>query len=79
MRQRYIRVPAERRDTVAALMVSGVVAAGVGAVTFYLTRVLLAREPLDAGPPRLSEEGTDAPSGDRPLLAGDVAQSRGGA
>ena len=47
MRRRYIRVPAERKDDVAALVVSGALAACVGAVTFYLTRVLLAREVLE--------------------------------
>ena len=46
MSPRYIRVPAERRDTVAALLASGAVAACVGAVTFYFARLLLAREAL---------------------------------
>ena len=46
MKQRYVRVPPRRQDTVGALMASGIVAAGVGAVTFYLTRLFLAREPL---------------------------------
>ena len=48
MRRRYIRVPAERRDNVVALIASGAVAACVGAVTFYFTRMLLAREALEA-------------------------------
>ena len=46
MRQRYIRNEPERRDDVAAAMVAGALAAGVGAVTFYLARLLLAREPV---------------------------------
>jgi len=46
MRKRYIRNEPERRDDVAAAMVAGALAAGVGAVTFYLARLLLAREPV---------------------------------
>ncbi len=49
MRRRYIRVPPERKDTVAAALVSGAVAACVGAVTFYLTRMLFSREELGPG------------------------------
>jgi len=48
MRRRWIRVRPERRENVGALMAAGVVATGVGALTFYLTRLLLAREPVDA-------------------------------
>jgi len=46
-----VSVPPERGDVVAAALVSGAVALAVCAVTFYLTRTLLAREPLepDAG------------------------------
>ena len=54
MKQRYIRNEPERRDDVAAAMVAGALAAGVGAVTFYLARLLLAREPVpktDVGEP----------------------------
>ena len=47
----WIRVPPERGDTARALLTAGVVAAGAGVVTFYLTRLLLARE-------RLSPEGS---------------------
>lgn len=50
MSQEWIRVPPEPRDTVAAGIVAGAVAAGVGLVTFYLLRTFLAREPLK-GPP----------------------------
>jgi len=42
----WIRRPPEARDTAAAFVLAGVAAVGVGAVTFYLTRLLLAREPL---------------------------------
>lgn len=66
MSRRYIRVPAERKDTVAALMASGAVAACVGAVTFYVTRLFLARESL-------------APEDDeRPLLPPGDDNERGG-
>jgi len=54
VRQRYIRVPAERKDDVAALLAAGTMAACVGAVTFYFTRMLLAREPLGPEEERLS-------------------------
>lgn len=43
----WIRVPPRARDTFAASLVAGVVAAGVGLVTFYLARTILAREPLE--------------------------------
>ena len=65
MRRRYIRVPAERKDDVAALVVSGALAACVGAVTFYLTRTFLARELLEP------EEG-------RPSLASGDDEEEGG-
>lgn len=57
MRRRWIRVRPERRDDVGALVAAGVVAAGVGAVTFYLARLLLAREPVDTHRPHGSESG----------------------
>ena len=59
-RRRWIRVPPERKHAVASLFVSGAVAAGVGLVTYYVTRTLLAREPLE-GPP-----GTQVAASDRP-------------
>lgn len=65
MRRRYIRVPAEKKDTVAALMVSGALAACVGAVTFYFTRMLFARELLEV------EE-------DRPQLTAGEGEEQGG-
>ena len=54
MSRRWIPAPAEPKDTVAAALVSGALAAGVGVVTFYLVRTILARESLDA------EEGSTA-------------------
>jgi len=52
MRRRWMPVRPERGDVVAAALVSGAVGLVVGAVTFYLTRTLLAREPLEPGPGR---------------------------
>jgi hypothetical protein len=43
---RYIRTPPERRDDVAAALVSAALGVGVGVVAFYFMRLLLAREPL---------------------------------
>ena len=59
MRRRYIRVPAERKDNARALIVSGSLAACVGAVTFYFTRMFLAREALEP-----EEERPSLPPGD---------------
>jgi hypothetical protein len=62
MSETWIRVPPERGDTVAAGVVAGAVAAGVGLVTFYLVRTLLAREPLSGGAPppaRVARGGRD--------------------
>lgn len=47
MTERWIRVRPSTGDTVAAGVVAGALAAGVGLVTFYVLRTLLAREPLD--------------------------------
>jgi hypothetical protein len=57
MRRRWIRVRPERRDDVGALLAAGVVAAGLGAVTFYVSRLFLAREPVDSHRPQDSESG----------------------
>lgn len=43
----WIRVPPRARDTFAASLLAGFVAAGAGLFTFYLARTMLAREPLD--------------------------------
>ena len=46
MRHRYVRREPERRETLVAALVSGVVAAGVGVATFYLARLVLARDAM---------------------------------
>ena len=46
MRTRYLRTEPGKRETWSAAAVSLAVAAGVGAVTFYLTRLILAREAI---------------------------------
>lgn len=48
MRKRWIRVRPSGKDEAGALLTAGVLAASVGAVTFYLTRLFLAREPVDS-------------------------------
>ena len=53
MSPRYIRTPLRREHEVAAALLSGALAAGVGVVTFYLVRLVLSREPLDAERPEL--------------------------
>ncbi len=45
-----------------SLLAAGVVAASVGAVTFYLTRLFLTREPVDSH--RLQRADPGAPSGE---------------
>ena len=67
MRRRYIRVPAEPKDNARALVVSGALAACVGVVTFYFTRMFLAREALEPEGEPLS------------LPAGDDEEQGGGA
>jgi len=59
MRRRFIRREPDRKETAAAALVSGVLAAGVGLVTFYFVRLLLARD--ETGTPELSPPG---PSGE---------------
>ena len=62
MSRRWIRVPPEKGDTLAAAIVSGAIATGVALVTFYLVRTLLARESIEpelgraAIPPRARRE-----------------------
>lgn len=43
---RYLRNRPDRGEDRRALVISSAAAAGVGIVTFYFTRLLLAREPL---------------------------------
>jgi len=45
----WIRVPPEPRQALAAGVVAGVVALGAAAVTFYIVRLVLAREPVSGG------------------------------
>ncbi len=52
-RRRWIEVPITKEQTVQAGLMSGIVAVGAGVLTFYVTRMLLAREPLDAPPGRV--------------------------
>lgn len=50
MKRRFVRREPERKDTLAAAVVSGVLAAGVGVVAFYFVRLILAREEMgDSG------------------------------
>jgi hypothetical protein len=44
MTLRYLRNEPSRKDSTAAAVVSGVLAASVGLVTFYFVRLFLARE-----------------------------------
>ncbi|MGY8798960.1 MAG: hypothetical protein ACKVG4_09280 [Longimicrobiales bacterium] len=43
---RYLRNRPTRSENVRAAVVSSAIAAGVGVVTFYFARMLLAREPV---------------------------------
>ena len=53
---RWIRLRPGRRETVGAALASGAVAACVGAVTFYLARLFLSREPIGPAEP---DDSTD--------------------
>ncbi len=44
MSPRYIRNEPDRRDTAAAALASGLLAAAVGVVVFYFLRLFLARD-----------------------------------
>ena len=46
MSPRYLRVPPTRRNEVTAALIAGALAAAVGLVTFYVSRLLLSRSPL---------------------------------
>jgi hypothetical protein len=48
MTPRHLRKTAGRKENVAAAVISGTLAAGVGLVAFYFTRLFLSREPVDA-------------------------------
>jgi len=47
---RWIRTPPERRDDVAAALLAGALALGVGAAAFWVTRLFLARDRLPEEP-----------------------------
>lgn len=47
----WIPVPPRRSDTAAAAVASIAVAAGAAALTFWVVRTLLSREPLELRPP----------------------------
>ena len=54
----WIRVPPDGGDRARALIAAGALAAGVGLITFYLTRLMLARERLgEGGPPGRTDPG----------------------
>ena len=61
MKRRWIRVPPERGDNVRSALVAGVLAAGVGVVTFWVVRLFQAREPLGGAPPTVREEPSREP------------------
>jgi len=64
MSARWIRTPPEARDDVAAALVAGTLAVGVGLAAFWITRLFLARERLpDAPAERAGTRSTDAPEG----------------
>lgn len=44
MSRRFLRRKPDRKETTSAAVVSGVLAAGVGLVTFYFVRLFLARD-----------------------------------
>jgi hypothetical protein len=48
---RYLRQRPNRRENLEATLISGALAAGIGLVTFYFVRLILARETIerDAG------------------------------
>ncbi len=47
MRSRWIRNRPDLREDLGAGIVAATLALGVGLATFYVTRLLMAREPLD--------------------------------
>lgn len=60
MKRRFVRRQPEVRDTVGAALVSGAVAVGVGLVSFYFVRLLLAREEVgESRPTALPEPSAD--------------------
>lgn len=50
MKRRWVRVTASRADNMRSGLAAGMLAAGVGIATFYVVRLVLAREPLGESP-----------------------------
>jgi len=71
---RYRRAPLSREDSIASVATSVVVGAGAALVTYYLTRLLLSREPL---PGRVATE-VGSPSSPEALPAPARADASGG-
>ena len=63
MRRRYARGRPDRQATLGAALVSGALATCVGLVTFYLARLLMAREPI--GDPEPQEDRAASPDSSR--------------
>ncbi|MHB1192749.1 MAG: hypothetical protein ACYC6F_06845 [Longimicrobiales bacterium] len=64
MSARWIRTPPEPHDDVAAALVAGALAVGVGLAAFWITRLFLARERLPEEPAeRLRTRSVGAPEG----------------
>jgi hypothetical protein len=64
MSARWVRTPPERRDDVAAVLVAGALAVGVGLAAFWITRAFLARERLPEAPTaRPGSRNHEAPQG----------------
>lgn len=61
MSPRYLRNEPDRKENITAALISGILAAGVGLVTFYFTRLILARDSV--GEPEPGEGHAGAPGG----------------
>lgn len=68
---RYRRLKLSREDSAASAVLSLAVGVGAAAVTWYVTRLFLSRDPLEAAPPVLPDTSP------RPALArgeADIAE-----
>ena len=64
MSARWIRTPPEPSDEVAAALVAGAIAVGVGLAAFWIARLFLARERLPEKPVARARSRTgEAPEG----------------
>ena len=60
MSRRFVRREPEPKETVGAALLSGALAVGVGLVSFYFVRLLLARDEVGGSrPPSLPEPSAD--------------------